>query len=135
MTSPYELFGTNTDHETKGVEIDYGSFSITVARAGGSNRKYAKILEQKTKPIRRALATGQVDPKRVVAIMREVFAEAVVLDWQGVTDKEGKKLAFNTKNCIKLFEDLPDLFADIQNQASSLQLFQDVDTEADQGNS
>lgn len=134
MSSPYELFETNEAHERKGVELDYGDFSITVARAGGSNRAYQKALETKTKPIRRALAAGQVDPKRTSAIMREVFAETVVIGWKDVTDKNGKKLPFNTANAVKLFKDLPDLFNDVMQQASSFQLFQDVDTENDEGN-
>lgn len=134
MSNPYELFDTNKDHERKGVELDYGDFQITVARAGGDNRAYNKLLEAKTKPIRRALAAGQVDPKRTTAIMREVFAETVVLGWSGVTDKKGKKMAFSTKNVVTLFTDLPDLFQDVMSQASGFQLFQDVDTENDEGN-
>jgi len=134
MSNPYDLFATNKDHEAKGVELDYGDFQITVARAGGNNRAYQKLLDAKTKPIRRALAAGQVDAKRTTTIMREVFAETVVLGWNGVTDKKGKKLAFSTENVIKLFTDLPDLFQDVMSQASGFQLFQDVDTENDEGN-
>lgn len=135
MSNPYELFGTDDSLETKGVELNYGDFSITVARAGGANRAYQKALEAKTKPIRRALAAGQADPKRTAAIMREVFAESVVLGWKGVTGKDGKKLPFTKANCVKLFNDLPDLFADVMTQASSHLAFQASDLEADEGNS
>lgn len=134
MSSPYELFSTEESLETKGVELDYGDFSITVARAGGANRAYQKSLEAKTKPIRRALAAGQADPKRTTAIMQEVFAETVVLGWKGVTDANGKKMTFNKANVVKLFKDLPDLFADVMGQASSHMVFQAADLEADQGN-
>ena len=134
MSSPYELFSTDGNKETKGIVLDYGDFSITIARAGGSNRKYQKTLEVLSKPIRRALMAGQADPKRVTAIMQEVFATAVVLDWKGVKDKAGKALPFNKENCIQLFKDLPDFFADIQDQASSLNLFREADIAGDSKN-
>lgn len=134
MSSPYELFGTDSDREKGGIELDYGDFQIRVARAGGSNRRYFKVLEQKSKPIRRALATGTANPQQVAAIMREVFAETVVLGWTGVTDREGNDLPFTKDNAVQLFKDLPDLFADIQNQASSYAQFLEVQAEADEGN-
>lgn len=134
MSNPYELFGTDGDKEKAGIDLDYGDFKIRVARAGGSNRRYFKVLEQKSKPIRRALATGAADPKQVSAIMREVFAETVVLGWEGVTDREGNELPFSKENAVKLFKDLPDLFADVQVQASSYAQFLEVQAEADEGN-
>ena len=135
MANPYELFGTNQSLEQSGIELDYGDFQIQVARAGGSNRRYQKALEAKAKPLRRALAAGAANPKQVTAIMREVFAETVVLGWSGVTGKDGKAMKFTKENCIKLFQDLPELFADVQSQASNFQLFLDAETEADEGNS
>lgn len=134
MSSPYDLFSTDSKKETSGVEVDYGDFQITIARASAANRKYQKTLAAKTKPIRRALAAGKADPKRVVAIMREVFAESVVLGWKGVKGKDGKNLPFNVKNCIQLFRDLPEFFADIQDQASGIELFREDDLENDAGN-
>lgn len=135
MSSPYDLFETSDQHEQQGIELDYGDFQITVARAGGSNRRYQKMLEAKTKPFRRILAAGgKVDPNRMSAAMREVFAETVVLSWKGVKDRKGKTMAFNKENVMKLFKDLPDLFNDVMGQASNFQLFQDIDVEADQGN-
>jgi hypothetical protein len=134
MSNPYELFSTDAKKETSGVQVDYGSFQVTIARAGANNAKYRKVLEAKTRPIRRSLAAGKADPKQVIAIMREVFAESIVLGWTGVTDKAGKKLPFTKDNCIKLFKDLPEFFADIQEQASSIDLFREDDIEADAGN-
>lgn len=134
MSSPYELFSTDSKKETQGVEVDYGDFQITIARAGSANKKYQKVLALKTKPIRRALAAGKANPQQVVAIMREVFAQSVVLGWKGVKGKDGKNLPFNEKNCVQLFKDLPEFFADIQEQASGIDLFREDDLEQDAGN-
>lgn len=134
MSNPYELFSTDAKKESQGVEVDYGDFQLTLARASSANRKYQKTLAAKTKSIRRALSIGKADPKRVVAIMQEVFAESVVLGWKGVKDKSGKAIPFNKANCIKLFKDLPEFFADVQEQASGIELFREDDIENDAGN-
>ena len=55
--------------------------------------------------------------------MREVYAETIVLGWDNVQDAEGNDLAFSKENVIKLFTDLPELFEDVQNAASTQALF------------
>lgn len=122
----YETFETEKDLEKNGVVIDYGSFSFTVARAGGSNQKYNKVLESLTKPFRRAIETETMDNSKTEAILMEVYAKSVILGWSGVTDKKGKPLEFNVKNCIEIFKDLPDLFKDIQSQSNKNVLFRKV---------
>jgi hypothetical protein len=134
MSSPYELFGTSSEREQQGIVVDYGTFQFKLARAGGANRRYLKALEVKTKPIRRALAANAANPEQVASIMRDVFAETVVLGWEGVVDRDGDSIPFSKEACVALFKDLPDLFADVQNQASNFQQFLDIETEADEGN-
>ena len=48
-------------------------------------------------------------------VLREVFAETVVLGWNGVTGRDGEQIPYSRENVKKLFEDLPDLFADIRD--------------------
>lgn len=122
--SPYAMFQTDAKLEKDGIILDYGDFKLRIARAGGANRRYERLLEQRTKPIRRALQTDAPGLKRrVEPILREVFAETVVLGWEGVVDRDGNELPFTKENCIKLFEDLPDLFADVQEQATKMSNF------------
>jgi len=42
---------------------------------------------------------------------------------------------FNKENVLKLFEDQPDLFADLREQAKNVALFRDEVRETDLGNS
>lgn len=141
--SMYGLFKTDGSLENSGVIIDYGSFRVTLARAGGSNKKYIKSLESKVKPYKRAIQTDTLDADRQVAILREVYAEAVVLNWevknagkfvQGIESPEGEILGFNKENVIDAFSNLPDLFQDIQEQASKASLFRQDILEEDSGN-
>lgn len=141
MAGAYELFKTDDDLETKGVTINYGEFKITVARAGGSNKKYHKALEVKTRPYRRAIQAGTMDPDTDRKAYAEVYAEAVVLGWSKVIKENGEEkeingviagpdgedIPFTKANVVKVLLDLPELFADIQSQAQSIKLFRDKD--------
>lgn len=140
----YGQFKTDENLETKGVEIDYGTFCITLARAGGANKRYSRVLERLTKPHRRALATETMDPDRAAEILRESYAEAIVLKWEtkvdgafkpGIEAKSGGKLLpVNVKNIMETFANLPDLFTDIQTMANQIALFREEILEDDAGN-
>jgi len=136
-------FKTDSSLESKGIVIDYGDARIRIARAGGANKKFARILDIKTKPFRRAIAAGSFDNDRSNTILMEVYADTVVLDWEtnvgndadpkwqkgidpedaGVESEKGKLLPVNKDNVMKVFRNLPDLFFDIQQQAQAGALF------------
>lgn len=122
--SLYKQFKTDAKLEKEGLTLDFGDgVTMLVARAGGSNDRYAKRMEVLSKPYRRQIESGTVDRKVLERVVIEVFAETVVLGWNGVTDEDGKPLEFNRINAIKVFTDLPDLFAEVQEQASKSALF------------
>jgi len=81
-------FATDTDLETQGIIIDYGDVRVRIARAGGSNKRFTRILDQKTRPLRRAIAAGSLDEERGRAILAQAYAEAVVLSWETRVDGE-----------------------------------------------
>lgn len=138
--SIYDMWGTEAVLETGGVWIDYGRGGgrFLIARAGGANTKFAKVLEAKMRPHRRLLEskgkTKGIDNETANKILTEAFVEACLLEWEDVTGMDGKLLEFNKPNAIKLFTDLPDLFSDLREQASSLSTFQQEDMEDDAGN-
>lgn len=122
--SIYDLFGMDDDMEKKGIWIDYGDAgSFLIARAGGSNQKFANILQAKTRPYKFQIDNELIDQKVGQKLMYEAFAEAVVLGWEGVCDRNGQPIPFTKENCVKLFEDLPDLFHDLREQATKLANF------------
>ncbi len=141
--SMYNQFQTDTSLESKGVIVDYGDFRVTIGRAGGSNKRYARILAAKSKKHRRAIQTETITDEKALNLLREVFAESVVFNWEtkvdgkwkkGIEGKDGKLLQFTVDNIIATFVALPDLFADIQEQAGSITLFRVVINEEDAGN-
>lgn len=138
MSGLYSQFETNKDFEKDGINLEYvdGDTKITfkIARAGGANKNFQKALERRTRKLKRAIQMDTLPREQADAIMRETYAESVVLGWDNVTDKAGDVLEFNTDNCIKLFNDLPDLFLDIQEQANRSVLFRDAVRETESGN-
>ena len=148
-----DQFATDVSLETEGIVIDYGTDRVRIARAGGANKKFAKLLERKTKPFRRAIAVGAFDNDRSMSILRDVYAEAVVLNWEvnkgtdqepkwvkGIDPKDagmtGKDLLPVTpENVKKVFLNLPDLFTDLQQQAVAGALYRQETDEGSAGNS
>lgn len=137
----YDNYETDKKLERDGIILDYGTNSkeqpiqIRIARAGGANSKFAKVLEQKMKPYKRALANETMDTKVAEKLLVEAYADAVVLGWDGVEDRDGNAMEFNRDNVVKLFTDLPDLFLDVQSQSQKSALFRAEIREAEQGNS
>lgn len=116
--STYNVFQQDTELEREGLDLDLveaGKFRV--ARAGGANKKFQKRFEAYTKPFRRAIQTGTMSNEVADEILAKVYAECVVLGWEGVTGPDGQPLPFNKENCIKLFQDLPELFAEIRKVA------------------
>jgi len=139
--SLYNTFETDKSLERDGIVLDYGFNSknqpiqIRIARAGGANTKFAKVLEQKMKPYKRAIANDTMDNKVAEKLLVEAYADAVILGWEGVEDREGSPLEYNRDNVVKVLTDLPDLFIDIQQQSQKSALYRAELREAEQGNS
>lgn len=155
--SLYRQFKSDTNLEKEGILLQYG-FServkaaliaegmseqdaegkavtaIRIARAGGANAQFQKRMEIVVKPYKRQIQTDTIETKQVEKLVRQVYAETVVLGWENVDDADGNEMKFTVDNCVKLFNDLPDLFLDLQEQAQRAALFRADIQEADAGN-
>lgn len=138
--SLYKQFKTDDNLEKEGIFLEYGESStgkpirIKIARSGGANVAYAKCMESRVKPYRRQIQNETMDTFLAERLIKEVYAETVVLGWENVEDVDGKPLPFNTENCVALFNDLPDLFKDIQDQSQRAALFRSEVRQADAKN-
>lgn len=132
MAGTYDTFKADENLEKEGIELDYGDAGLfLIARAGGSNKDFARMMEKVFRPYRRQMDAGTMDEKVADKLLAEVFAKTVILDWKGVTDKNGKNLPFNEANATKLLTDLPDLFVDLREQAMKVANFRALEVEAD----
>ena len=138
--SLYKQFKTDENLEKSGIWFQYGfnyegkPIRILCARAGGSNTKFLSALERKGKPYRSLIQNDSMDKDLIKRLTIEAYAEKVVLNWENVENAEGEELEFSVEACIKLFEDLPDLFTDLQEQTQKSAFFKAEINEADAKN-
>lgn len=120
----YNRYETSKEAEENGIDLIFGDgIRITVRRIHSGNKKFANRAKIFNKKYGRQLENGNLSDDIQRQFIAETYAKAVVVDWKGVTDKEGKKLEFNEKNCIKILVDLPDLMEEIADYASSFENF------------
>lgn len=143
--SMFKTFSVDQSLEGDGVWIDYGDFRVKLARAGGSNREYSKVLERLSRPHRRAIATGAISDEQAQGMMHRALAEGCVKGWE-TRDDDGEWVSdvieapggglreATTAAIIETFELLPDLYADLRAQAESMALFKARELEAEAGN-
>lgn len=137
----YNTFESDEKAEAEGIILEYGLNSkeepiqIRIRRGDGSNVRFAKVFERKSAPFRRIMSIpGALDQKVSDRVMRECYAEAVVVSWSGVEDRDGNPMEFSKDNVLKLFSDLPDLFRDVVRQSQNEALFRRELREAEAGN-
>lgn len=125
----FKQFATDPQAEKEGVRFEIGvnsqgeTIAFQIARAGGQNIRYVKAIEAKTKPYRMQIQAGTIDPEIAARLMREVFAESVVIGWEGVEDENGRLLTYSPEAAATLFEQLPELYALLQEQAQNVALY------------
>lgn len=139
----YDVFETDEDLEVSGIWLDYGDFRVKIASAGQGNKKYVRYAEKALKPVRKVMQAGALSNERSLSIMSDIYAKTIVLDWQvkrddqwktGIDARDGSVLPFNEDEVKKVFEALPNLFIDIQEQAQSIANFRKQELEDEAGN-
>lgn len=129
--SLYKRFKTDPDKEKEGMPVRFDDTTvITVARAGGGNKKYVKAMER----VQRKLNVRQPDNSESMEILREVYADTVILSWEGVVDEDGIPMLCDKPNKIKLLHDLPELFTELRRVAESMETFKAAEIEESAGN-
>lgn len=79
--NPYAMYEVNEDLETAGVWLVDPFSRMRVARAGGKNTKFQTLYEALTKPFRRAIETKTLPKEQDLALSRELYARACVVNW------------------------------------------------------
>ncbi len=140
----FDTFETDADMESKGVIVDYGDFRVRLAHAGQGNTRYVKYAEKMMKPVRRAMEAGSLGNERSLAIMSDIYAKTIILDWQvrdgvdkwktGIESKDGSVMPFTEENVLITLKLLPNLFLDIQQQATSIANYRRAELETESGN-
>lgn len=134
MSSVYDLFGTDRKAEVEGIWLVYPYGEFLISRAGPSNTEFTKVFEKLSRPYRTQIKNDMLPSEVGERLLVETFARTIVRDWKKVAGRDGKEIKFSVENCIKVFTDLPDLFADIREQSMKFTNFVTAEIEEDSGN-
>jgi hypothetical protein len=136
--SIWDLYETDLAKETEGFWHKVNKkISVKLARAGGSNMAFTKAMEEKTREHRKrggAFEGEKVDVDLATDIMKQAFAEVIILDWKGFTKKDGKTLAYSPKAAYEILVALPDLFNELRDAAGAAANYRAEDIQDDVGN-
>lgn len=140
-------FATDAAKEVDGVVIQFGQNDdgsvpgFHISRMSKANTRYTRALEVATRPYRRQIEMGTLANDVAERVFMGVFVDTVLKNWENVllSDVTGDASAegfapFNRQNALSLFERLPELYDDLQNQAKSAALFKDEAQEAEAKN-
>lgn len=103
-------YGTDVKLEENGAKLvldDKGDVFILIARQNGRNHLYNKDMAELNNKY-----SDPTDPEFEKATLF-AFTKHFIKGWQGITDKRGNPLEFNTENAFELLQALPDLLNEV----------------------
>lgn len=133
-TNLHAMYGTNKKFEQEGVDFVVSEkdekagteeVSFRVRRFNGSNPRVKSAMAQYYKPHARQIQSDTLSVAKGNHIAMCIFIDVCLVSWVGVKDAEGKPIECNKENALKLFQELPDLFAALQEHSNNHQNYKD----------
>ena len=110
--------------EETGIDLAFGNGRfITVKRSGSSNREYRACMKRVFEPHQKPGGALSTTDDVATELLKEVYAESIVVGWKGFKDGEGKDIPYTKANCIALFENADEIFDHVQTEASRFSNF------------
>lgn len=138
--SLFKTFKTDTKKENDGIPIKYDSNedgtvpTFLVARQAKSNKKFAKTMRELSAPYKDQMDRGTLPEEVGEKLMRKAFVKGCLRGWENIQNEDGEAMPFSEEAAIDLFSQLPELFDDLQSQATELANYRAYSLEAEAGN-
>lgn len=129
--SLYDRFAVSTDRVKNGVRFEFEGCGFTCAHAGQLNPRWMKTAEVVYKPYRHQTRTNTLSDEKTDELELEVFCTAVLIHWDGVTDRDGQPLPYSKENAIQLMKELPYLRQLLSEFARNVENYRDGAVEID----
>lgn len=104
----YSQFKTDPGAETEGVWVRDVVPGVHVKIARLTSPKYREVVRRLQRPVQAQIDRGTLSPEQDVDLLVRAMAEAIITDWEGVTDEEGNALEPTVNNKLKVLRELPD---------------------------
>lgn len=140
--SLYNQYKMDDKKESEGVWIRYEGAAnddgtipaFHILRLAAQNQRYVKSIERESAPYRRLMDLGTLDDAVSKRILRRVFCSSVLLGWENIQNKQNQVIPHTFDNALKLFDELPELYYDLAEQAAKLSTFRAETMESDAKN-
>lgn len=112
-------FQSDTKREKEGVWHSLDETTrIKVARMG--NPRFTRAFRRIIGPYEVQIDTGRLDPDKAETLWAEVFAESILVDWEGFTDDEGNPIPYSkaeAQKALTAMRNLRDLVRSLSEKA------------------
>lgn len=135
MSSFTKRYATNETAAEEGVFVDFGD-GIQVKVARFDNKQSRDLRRKLEKPYRNILQRNrQLPPELEEKLAIQQIAEAVIKDWKGITDENGKEIKFTPEAAKEILTKYPDFLNDVLTVSMERDLFRQEALEEDVKNS
>lgn len=114
MSNLFKKFETDPQREDQGVELTVDDCVFICRRAGGTNRRYRVAMGVGITDEKLSARLKSDDPAVVLGAEDEIsiaaFADAVVIGWKNVLDRNDQPWEFSRENFIDLMTACPDVW-------------------------
>lgn len=127
MPNLYKKYETDEKKETEGVEIEIDGCTFICRRAGGGNRRYRAAIGLSALDPAVADRINSKDQVESITAEDEItmaaFADAVVVDWKDVLDRNDEPLPFSKQAFLDLMKSCPDVWLQLRMRARDMDNF------------
>jgi hypothetical protein len=114
-------FRTDRTRENQGVWVEIGDGAkLKIARL--NNERYKQAFLEHSKPYKVQVRTGTMSEELAGRILRDCFADAILLDWEGLQDDDGNAIEYSRERAAELLA-IPDFMSMVEDFASSRELY------------
>ena len=127
------LFGFDEQKSENGVWVDVpdgGRLKLGMIGSHAYNQALDKHIKRYRNLIR---ATGNLTVEQNTAVTIQVYADSVLLDWDGYEDEHGQPMKCTRENKVKMLTKYPNFKTLVESYAGDRDIFQE-DINGDLGN-
>lgn len=127
-------FRTDENLEVEGVWVDLGDGGkVKVARLG--NPQHRKVSQALGRPHQAQIRAGRLKPEVAEKLGIQATAQAILLDWEGIEDDDGKLIPYSQEKALELLTELKDFRDTVLEIAGEMETFRAQEIEESVGNS
>lgn len=108
-----------------------GDTEILVARWG--NPRSTRLFQSLTRPYRRQIDNGTMDPKKQTEILCKVVAQTILLDWKNLRE-DGVELEYSTDEAFRVLQEYDELLQLVRDYAEDAEAYRERELEESEGN-